>query len=342
VHHNWAKGEELPVHNPLSKYLPSLHHFVRVSCFFTINKHNNKIQTIFRHQGTAQVKQLFSSDSRRCKTLFAIPGIILLSGCASGLVDVADGMKVSSTHAPQSAPFVTSAAVENNGPRFYDRAPHEWGARKPWHYAVHGIDVSRYQGEIDWQQVSAASVDFAFIKATEGGDRLDAMFRQNWAQAKAAGVPRGAYHFYYFCRPAKEQAQWFIRHVPRDEAALPPVLDMEWNPKSPGCKRRPTPEVVHKEMRVFLNALEKHYGKRPIIYTSVDFFAHNDLRQFKNHSFWLRSVAGHPEEKYGDHPWLFWQYTGTGSLDGIAGDADLNAFSGTRAEWLEWLQPQNE
>ncbi|AQS42164.1 MAG: Glycoside hydrolase [Candidatus Tokpelaia hoelldobleri] len=269
-------------------------------------------------------------------------GIAILSGCAAGLVDAADGLKVSATPAPQSAHPATLPAAGDDGPRFHDHAPHEWGTRKPWHYAVHGIDVSRYQGEIDWLQVRADSVDFAFIKATEGGDRLDETFKQNWAQAKAAGVPRGAYHFYYFCRSAKEQAQWFIRHVPRDTTALPPVLDMEWNPKSPTCKLRPAPEMVRKEMRVFLDTLEKHYGKRPIIYTAIDFFEHNDLKQFKNHSFWLRSVAGHPQEKYGDHPWLFWQYTGTGSLAGITGDADINAFAGTRAEWQAWLQQQNE
>src|SRR5690606_7664144 len=105
----------------------------------------------------------------------------------------------------------------------------------------------------------------------EGGDRFDERFDENWRGAEAAGIARGAYHFYYFCRPAHEQAAWFIRHVPNDPKALPPVLDMEWNGHSPTCRIKPPRETVLAEMRVFLSMIEAHYGKRPIIYTSVDF-----------------------------------------------------------------------
>lgn len=224
------------------------------------------------------------------------------------------------------------------GPRFADNDPHEWGSRAPWTYTVHGTDVSKYQREVDWHRVKANNISFAFIKATEGGDRVDDYFEQNWRGAKAAGIPRGAYHFYYFCRPAREQAAWFIRNVPRDSSALPPVLDMEWNPLSPTCRLRPDPEIVRAEMRVFLETVERHYGKRPIIYTSIDFFDDNGLWRFKGYPFWLRSVAGHPDDKYGNHPWVFWQYTGTGVVPGIGGDADINVFNGNAAAWREWLK----
>lgn len=231
---------------------------------------------------------------------------------------------------------ITTTSV-NGYPRFADSDPHQWKARAPWNYPVHGTDVAKYQGEVDWSHVKRNPISFAFVKATEGGDRVDDYFKQNWSQAKAAGIPRGAYHFYYFCRPAIEQAAWFIRHVPRDPNALPPVLDMEWNPASPSCKLRPDPSVVRSEMHVFLNALQKHYGKRPIIYTSVDFYEDNGLWQFKGYPFWLRSVAGHPDDKYSGQPWLFWQYTGTGVVPGIDGDADINVFNGNRKAWREWL-----
>ena len=105
------------------------------------------------------------------------------------------------------------------------------GRRAPWSYPVHGTDVSKYQTSVGWSDAKAAGISFAFVKATEGGDRVDDNFAENWQRAKAAGVPRSAYHFFYFCRPAEEQARWFIRHVPRDRSALPPVLDMEWNPQ---------------------------------------------------------------------------------------------------------------
>jgi lysozyme len=204
-------------------------------------------------------------------------------------------------------------------------------------HPVHGIDVSKYQGQIDWEQVRAAGVAFAFIKATEGGDRLDDHFHRHWRGARAAGIPRGAYHFFYFCRPAFEQARWFIRNVPRDANALPPVLDMEWNHKSPTCSFRPRPDAVRKEMTVFLEQAERHFGKRPIVYTTLDFFHDNELHRMRGYAFWLRSVAGDPDTKYDRHPWIFWQYTGTGIVPGINGDADLNVFNGDAGAFRRWL-----
>ena len=242
--------------------------------------------------------------------------------------------------APTSVLSTSSSAsmVAVRAPRFGDSDPHEWTGRTPWHYAVHGIDVSKYQSSVDWAKARASGISFAFVKATEGGDRLDDNFMLFWHGAKAAGVPRSAYHFYYFCRPAAEQAAWYIRNVPRDRSALPPVLDMDWNPHSPTCKLRPDAATVRSEMRVFLSMVEKHYGKKPIIYTSIDFFDDNNLSTFHGYPYWLRSVAGHPTERYGSHPFTFWQYTGTGVVPGIRGNADINVFNGNMAAWKKWLK----
>ncbi len=222
-------------------------------------------------------------------------------------------------------------------PRFGDRDPHEWEGRSPHAYAIHGTDVSRYQGEVDWRTKRSNGIAFTFIKATEGGDLFDDHFTRHWNGAKSAGIPRGAYHFFYFCRPAFEQARWFIRKVPRDPSALPPVLDMEWNHASPTCKFRPEPEAVRKEMSVFLKQVERHYRKKPIVYTTIDFYRDNQLYKLKGYPFWLRSVAGDPYEKYGNQPWLFWQYTGTGEVPGVKGDTDINVFNGDSKAWREWL-----
>lgn len=92
---------------------------------------------------------------------------------------------------------------------------------------VHGIDVSHHQGEIDWAAVAGDGVGFAFIKATEGGDFVDPRFAKNWTASAKAGVPRGAYHFFTQCRPGAVQAENFIRVVPKDPRALPPVVDAE-------------------------------------------------------------------------------------------------------------------
>ena len=139
-------------------------------------------------------------------------------------------------------------------------------------FEVHGIDVSKYQGEIDWYAVADSGTSFAFIKATEGGDVADAKFAQNWAGARAAGIPRGAYHFAYWCRPWQEEMSWFERNVPVEADALPPVLDVEATPESRSCKKVLYPEETVATMRNMLERMERHFGKRPIIYSTVDFY----------------------------------------------------------------------
>jgi lysozyme len=265
------------------------------------------------------------------RRLTALALSLLLAACST-----ADDLGLVSEQAalPPGA-AVSSASVLH--PKFGDADPHDWKARTPFSYPVHGTDVSKYQREIDWPKARQSGISFAFIKATEGGDRLDDKFHDHWRGAKAAGVPRSAYHFYYFCRTAAEQARWYIANVPRDRSAMPPVLDMEWNPLSPTCKLRPPAATVKKEMRTFLEIVEKHYGKKPIIYTSIDFFEDNDLASFTGYPFWLRSVANHPHDRYGPHPFTFWQYTGTGLVPGIKGQADINVFNGSHAAWKTWL-----
>jgi len=257
------------------------------------------------------------------------------------------------TNAPLTAPaeryeaapnapltYAPSLSTARFAPRFGDRKPHVWTSRlKPWHYAIHGSDVSWHNQGINWSAMARGGISFVFIKATEGGDYLDPAFKQNWQAAKLAGLARGAYHFYYFCRPAKDQLSWYIHNVPRDRNAMPPVLDIEWNHTSPTCRRHPPAAEVQKDMEIFLRGVEKYYGKKPIIYTTVDFFQDSNLNVFrKKYPFWLRSVAAHPDDRYNGHPWLFWQYTGTGRVPGIAGDTDISVFAGSAKQWQSWLK----
>nr|WP_246102736.1 glycoside hydrolase family 25 protein [Rhizobium straminoryzae] len=216
--------------------------------------------------------------------------------------------------------------------RFKDAKPINFGRASPRNHAVHGVDVSRWQGDIDWPTLRTQGANFAYIKATDGGDHLDPMFRENWRGAHAAGIRRGAYHFFYWCRVASEQAEWFIRNVPRDPSALPPVIDVEYNGDS-ACKRRLTPALVREKMQVFMDRLERHYGKRPIIYTAPDFYADHLQGAFPHHHFWLRSVAAHPSKVYPGRNWLFWQYSGSGLSQGVDGKIDLNVFRGSEADW---------
>jgi lysozyme len=203
---------------------------------------------------------------------------------------------------------------------------------------IRGVDVSYYQGDIDWPKVRADGVTFAYIKATEGGDYLDSKFRRNWEAAKEAGLRRGAYHFYYLCRPVREQIAWFKSHVPRDPEALPPALDMEWVPTSKNCKVKPSRAKIVADMRLFLKSLEHHYGKRPVIYATASF--HHDVLEgsFNDYPFWLRAIDGPPGERYGFRPWHFWQYSARGTLPGVNGHIDKNAFAGTHDEWTAFVR----
>lgn len=219
---------------------------------------------------------------------------------------------------------------------FSDAKPINFGRLSPHPFQVHGVDVSRWQGEIDWKKLRRNGGNFAFIKATDGGDHSDPNFRKNWNAAREAGVPRGAYHFFYWCRTASSQADWFIRNVPKEKGALPPVIDVEWNHTS-SCKKRPSPATVREKMQVFMDKLEAHYGQRPIIYTAPDFYEDNLQGAFKNYPFWLRSVAAHPSKVYPNRDFVFWQYSGTGLAASHDTRIDLNVFNGSEAGWHKWL-----
>ena len=159
-------------------------------------------------------------------------------------------------------------------------------------YPIHGIDVSKFQGDIDWNAVANSGVKFAWIKATEGGDRLDQHFEANWTGAKAAGVPHGAYHFVYWCRPPMEE-------------------------------------------------MERHYGKRPVIYTTVDFYqAILSDGAFMDYPIWVRSTKYRPAVKYGLRPWHFWQYQSDGRVAGIQAHVDRDAFYGTKEQWDAFLRDE--
>jgi lysozyme len=247
-----------------------------------------------------------------------LAGMSLLAGCSSTSYDV-----------------LQSAA--NHPPKFQDQKPHHFDGNVPHGFPVHGTDVSKWNGAIDWAQVRKSGIEFAFIKSTEGTDRVDSGFETNWRGAKAQGIAVAPYHFYYWCASAEAQARWFIQNVPKAAVQMPPVFDAEWNDASPTCKTRPPRSVVLSEMAHFLKRIEAHYGKRPIIYTSVDFHADNLVGQFNEYPFWLRSTAAHPSKPYPGRKWLFWQYTGTGNIPGIKGISDINVFAGTRQSYAKWL-----
>ena len=250
-----------------------------------------------------------------------------------------------STSPPPAPEHLESAAapVTVFRPDFGDDDPFDWPARTPARYAVHGIDLSRWQPPVDWATARRSGVSFAFIKATEGGDILDPAFAAHRRAAMAAGVPTSAYHFFYWCTPAATQARWYIENVPRVRGQLPPILDVEWTPFSPTCTDRPSAATVRREIATFQRIVGAHYGTRPLIYTTIGFWEDNGLDRLGGEEFWLRSTAGHPSDTYpAGARWSFWQYSGTGRVPGVTGQVDLNAFAGSVGAWSDCRQRRQQ
>ena len=217
-----------------------------------------------------------------------------------------------------------------------DTKPHP-GVASAKKHPIQGIDISKWQGRVDWASVRKSGTQFAFIKATEGGDHLDDRFLENWDGAAQAGVPRGAYHFVFWCRSAQDQMAWFKKNVPNDPTALPPVLDVEWNGHSQLCPKKLPKAQALAMVQYMLDEMERYTSKRPIIYTDITF--HKDVleNELPDYPHWVRSTAAEPEERFARRKWMLWQFTSTGRVPGVRGDVDRNAFYGTTAEWASFL-----
>lgn len=186
-------------------------------------------------------------------------------------------------------------------------------------FPVRGIDVSHHQGVIDWQRLPRADVQFAYIKATEGGDFKDPDFQTNWQQSRQAGIPRGAYHYFNFCRDGWVQAQNFIDSVPVEADSLPPAVDLE-----PGaCEDQRTKEAVVTELKTLLAELQRVYGKHPLLYVTRTTYERYVQGDFPTTPLWVRDVYRQPGWLAG-REWLVWQYDSRTRMEGITGYVDMN------------------
>lgn len=197
---------------------------------------------------------------------------------------------------------------------------------------VRGLDVSRYQKEIDWEtlkttDLQGSPISFVFIKATEGKDIVDKYFKYNFYKARMNGVLRGAYHFYSTLSSAKEQADFFCRTVQLEDGDLPPVLDVE-------TIGNLTKKQLQNELIVWLNIVEDYYKVKPIIYSSHSFYKEKlDNSAFDSYPRWIAHYYIDSLRYDGD--WHFWQHTDYGKVKGIDGYVDVNLFKGTYAELLD-------
>lgn len=206
----------------------------------------------------------------------------------------------------------------------------------PEEYPVDGVDVSRYQGYIQWDVIASQDIDFAFIKATEGSSYRDPNFAYNWAGARQYGIHSGAYHFFSFESSGQTQAANFINTVGELENDLPPVVDLEFygdyaaDPLSKEDTRRILDEL--------LDELEDFYGVKPIIYTTPKaYYQYIFGSGYGDYPLWMRNTYYKPTED-----WTFWQYSDKGMLQGYDGKQtdntemyiDLNVYNGSYEEFL--------
>ena len=187
-----------------------------------------------------------------------------------------------------------------------------------------GIDVSHWQGEIGWDAVADGGVEFAFIKATEGGDYTDPRFTANWAGARRAGALRGAYHFFRPQTDAMAQAAHFLRTVPLAPGDLPPVLDVEVTDGR-------SLDAVAAGVRTWLQEVERATGRRPILYTRASFWTAQMGEGFGGYPLWVAHYGvASPNVPAGWSGWTFWQHSDAGRVEGISGGVDLDWFNGDR------------
>ncbi len=203
-------------------------------------------------------------------------------------------------------------------------------------FPVRGVDVSSYQGDIDWQVLAGQGIDFAYIKATEGSGTVDRCFAQNFARARQTSLRIGAYHFFSFDSAGETQAANFIATVPVVADALPPVVDVEFY----GDKQRhpPEPDAVRGALDALLAALERHYGKKPILYATAESYDAYLAKAYAAYDIWIREVIGRPTLS-DDRAWTFWQYANRARLEGYVGKErfiDMNVFAGTVAEFAAY------
>lgn len=191
-------------------------------------------------------------------------------------------------------------------------------------YEVKGVDVSHYQGDIDWEILSNQGIKFAFIKATEGKSFVDENFNLNYKNAIKTDLKIGAYHFFTYDTDGVLQAENFIKNVSKTENMLPPVVDIEFYGEEYTVER--TKEQLH----LMLNKLEEFYEKKPIIYTTHETYNWYIANDFKDNYIWIRDVFFKPR-LIDNREWTFWQYTNRAKLDGYNGQEkriDINVYNG--------------
>lgn len=199
-----------------------------------------------------------------------------------------------------------------------------------------GIDVSQFQGEINWDEVDSIEnkfpIKFVFIRASAGSNKKDSRFEENWEQAKAHHFICGAYHYYRPNENSIEQADNFINAVSLHKGDLPPVLDIEKLPENQSI------DSLKVGLKRWLDRVDAHYSVRPIIYTGEKYYTDFLKEEFKGYTFWIANYNFFVENIKDE--WLFWQFTQKARIKGIDENVDVNIYNGT-PKMLQYLTISN-
>jgi len=195
---------------------------------------------------------------------------------------------------------------------------------------ITGVDVSKYQGQIDFNQLKAAGITYVFVKASEGNTYQDPTFAGNFAQAKQAGLIVSAYHFYETNDAPNSQLENFTQLVKLSSGDLPPVVDIE-------KLHMQDDMMLMGNLQLYLNGLEKHYGVKPIIYTGLN-FANQHVTEFAQYPLWIAEYGRtQPTLPTGWSSWTFWQWSQSHTLKGIEGQVDADRFNGDAVNFAKLL-----
>lgn len=199
-----------------------------------------------------------------------------------------------------------------------------FGIRLPMRFGIHGIDVSRHNDRINWDRVrqmeaEGVRLQFVFIKATEGATLADKHFKKNWREARKTALRRGAYHFYHPTRDPIKQAQNFIDHVELGTGDFAPVVDFE-------VINGQSNETVINGLRLWLETVEAHYHKRPIIYTNGNLYRRYIKGNLDEYPLWIADYSTKNLSSYAAGKLYLWQHNQAGWVQGIKGQVDFNVF----------------
>ncbi|MDF9414288.1 glycoside hydrolase [Brevibacillus laterosporus] len=183
---------------------------------------------------------------------------------------------------------------------------------------IKGIDVSKWQGEINWNQVASDDVKYAFIKATEGTSLVDRKLKENAQGANRAGIKVGYYHFAHPDLSAQAQAEHFVQTVKGLPCDMPLVLDIETD-------KGLTPAQITAFCLAFLTHVKGHTGKTPMIYTGAYFAKRNLGKALAGFPLWVAHYnTNQPMLNPTWSSWAVFQYSDCGKVAGIKGSVDMN------------------